>query len=404
MSADADVIVIGAGAAGLAAAAELGRSGLAVLILEARDRIGGRMYTQVDRVDGAPIELGAEFIHGRPPEIWKPLQEQKVRIEQVEGDMWCVQNHQLVDCGFFSDVNEILEQMDDKSADESFANFLEKCCESKSGPRLAEAKQRALDYVSGFNAADPSLVGVHWLVKGMRAEEKIAGDRAFRPERGYESLIEIFREQLAQARVSVETGCVVQEIIWKPGRAELCVRDVERVVAPRVLVTLPLGVLQAGAREGGAVRFNPPLSASKQAALEKLEMGKVIRIVLRFRERFWEKLRPSGSSKTLAKMSFLFSHDEWFPTWWTALPAKAPIITGWAPFRSAEKFSGKSRDYVVEHSLRTLSGALHMTQQELENHSKLPTSTIGKATRFRAGLTAMARLDRMERRRRWPSR
>jgi monoamine oxidase len=367
MSGDADVIVVGAGAAGLAAAAELGASGLAVAILEARDRIGGRMFTLVDRVEGAPIELGAEFIHGRPQEIWKPLEGHKIRIEEVEGDMWCVQNSRLADCDFFSEVDEILAEMDDKSADESFTSFLEKCCRSRSGSRIAEAKRRALDYISGFNAADPSLVGVHWLVKGMRAEEKIEGDRVFRPQPGYESLVDIFRKQLSEAsRISIRTGCVVEEIHWKPGQAEVSVREGEKIVAPRVLITLPLAVLQARGGEAGAVRFAPPLPASKLAALEKLEMGKVIKIVLRFRERFWEKIRSSDSSKTLAKMSFLFSHDEWFPTWWTALPEKFPIITGWAPFRSAQKLSGQSRDYVVERGLRTLGSALHTSPRELE--------------------------------------
>lgn len=66
-------------------------------------------------------------------------------------------------------------------------------------------------------------------------------------------------------------------------------------------------------------------------------------------------------------MSFLFSHDEWFPTWWTALPAELPIITGWAPFRCAEKLSGRSRDYVVQRSLKTLSSLLHVKPHQLES-------------------------------------
>jgi monoamine oxidase len=370
MSTDADIIVVGAGAAGLAAASKLGRSGLSVTILEARNRIGGRMFTQTDLVGHAPIEFGAEFIHGRPPEIWKPLQERNVRIDEVKGDAWCVQDRQLVGCDFFSQVDAILREINDSAPDASFVSFLEHCCKSMKGPRLTEAKKRALDYVTGFNAADPSLVGVHWLVKGMRAEETIEGDRAFRPEHGYASLVDIFREQMAEAHVSIRTGCVVKEIAWKPGYAEVVIHDAEKqeqIVASRVLVTLPLGVLKADAGAAGAVRFSPPLPADKLAALQKVEMGKVIKIVLRFGERFWEKVQPSAeNSKTLAEMSFLFSQDEWFPTWWTTVPENLPIITGWAPFRCAEKLSGTSRDYVVEHGLRTLGGVLHLKRQKLE--------------------------------------
>ena len=62
-----DIIILGAGAAGLSAAVELAQAGLKVTILEARDRIGGRIFSKHDPVCDAPVELGAEFIHGRPP-------------------------------------------------------------------------------------------------------------------------------------------------------------------------------------------------------------------------------------------------------------------------------------------------------------------------------------------------
>ena len=95
-------------------------------------------------------------------------------------------------------------------------------------------------------------------------------------------------------------------------------------------------------------------------------MGKVIRVTLRFRERFWDSIKPAGARGSLSNMSFLFGQDDWFPTWWTANPAKSPIITGWAPFRSAERLSGKSRSYVVERSLQTLSTLLRVSHSELE--------------------------------------
>jgi monoamine oxidase len=88
--------------------------------------------------------------------------------------------------------------------------------------------------------------------------------------------------------------------------------------ARRVLVTLPLAVLQSAPGEVGAIEFVPVLPPQKFEAMKRLEMGKVIRIVLRFRERFWESISLE-KSKTLSDMSFLFSHEEWFPTWWPNL-------------------------------------------------------------------------------------
>ncbi|PYX55116.1 MAG: FAD-dependent oxidoreductase [Acidobacteria bacterium] len=370
MSIPPDIVIIGAGAAGLAAATELGQAGLAVSILDARNRIGGRIFTLSDPVCHAPVELGAEFIHGRPPEIWDLLKKRRVRVKEVDGDNWCVQSGHLGKCDFFSEVDEILKQMDDQTPDESFVDFLKHCCrQSKTNRRLQEAKERALSYVTGFNAADPSQVSVHWLLKGMRAEERIEGDRAFRAQHGYADLIEIFQKQLLNAGVSIQLGIKVDSIHWRPGNVEVRANGSTSFAAPRVLITLPLGVLRASTEENGAVRFAPDLPRQKKRALSKLAMGKVIRVTLRFRERFWVRLpkdRRKGS-KTLAKMSFLFSQDDCFPTWWTTMPERLPIITGWAPFRCAERLSGQNEAFVVEQSLQTLNRLLGVSTQELES-------------------------------------
>ena len=153
-----DVIVIGAGAAGLVAAAELAESGLSVVVVEARDRIGGRIYS-VTGPQQFPMELGAEFIHGRPSEILEPLRHGHIPISEVDGENWCVQNSRLTSCDFFSEVGDILQRMKDDGPDESFESFLGRCCPTAS----AAAKQRALGYVAGFNAADPARVSVHCL-------------------------------------------------------------------------------------------------------------------------------------------------------------------------------------------------------------------------------------------------
>src|SRR6266446_6049310 len=195
MSDNPDLIILGAGAAGLSAAVELAEAGLKVTILEAHDRIGGRIFAKHDPVCDAPVELGAEFIHGRPPEIWTVLRKHHIRAREVKGEQWCVQQGELYKCDLFSKVDQILEKLDDHGPDQSFLEFLESCC-PENDPKYREAKAWARSYVTGFHAADPALISVHSLVQGLRADEKIDGDRPFRMEGGYQTLIEIDRKSV----------------------------------------------------------------------------------------------------------------------------------------------------------------------------------------------------------------
>jgi len=374
MSNNPDVIILGAGAAGLSAAVDLVQTGLKVTILEARDRIGGRIFTKHDPVCNAPVELGAEFIHGRPPAIWKLLRKHHIRARELKGEQWCVQEGEVCKCDLFSKVDKILEKLDGHGPDQSFLEFLERCCpNSANDPKLQDAKAWARRYVTGFHAADPVLISVHSLVQGLLADEKIDGDRPFRMKGGYQALIEIYHRQLQRADVPIEISTRAQIVRWNRTQVEVVALDEANEVftfrAPQVLITLPLGVLQANPDDNGALRFLPELPAAKLQALDQLAMGKVIRLSLRFRGRFWEKLRPSHStkSKTLSRLQFLLSQEDWFPTWWTALPEKWPIITGWAPFHCGERLSGKSEAFVVKKGLETLGKLLRIDQRELES-------------------------------------
>jgi monoamine oxidase len=365
-----DVIIVGAGISGLVAAAELGNQGLSVLVLEARDRIGGRIFTHREPQFEPPIELGAEFVHGEPSEILDFFRQSPSALVTVQGDNWCSSDAGLSPCDFFDQVDRILKKMDDKQPDESFSDFLARCFrKSDTDLNLEKAKKRATAYVSGFNAADPDLVGVHWLVESMRAEERIHGERVFRPRNGYAELVAILQKELAAKRVRVRTNTVVTAITWTAGSVELTAYTPdghEKFAARRALVTVPLAVLQAPPGENGAIQFSPPMPSQKLDALGKLEMGKVIRVVFRFRSRFWERISPLRK-KTLSNMSFLFTENDTFPTFWTRVPEDSPIITGWAPFRAAERLSGTNQSFVIEEGLATLARVLNFARENIDN-------------------------------------
>src|SRR6266550_4470057 len=80
MTAPPEVIIIGAGVAGLTAARDLSTAGVRVLVLEARDRLGGRVMTH--HTAEGPVELGAEFVHGAFPEILTVAQEAGLRLRE----------------------------------------------------------------------------------------------------------------------------------------------------------------------------------------------------------------------------------------------------------------------------------------------------------------------------------
>src|SRR5689334_20194314 len=93
-----DVLILGAGVAGLAAARELARAGRRVTLLEARDRIGGRILTVRPPEAGIAIELGAEFVHGRPPQLLQVLENAHMELQQIAGTDACFHDGKLETC------------------------------------------------------------------------------------------------------------------------------------------------------------------------------------------------------------------------------------------------------------------------------------------------------------------
>src|SRR5262249_5125629 len=105
--------------------------------------------------------------------------------------------------------------------------------------------------------------------------------------------------------------------------------------------------------------------APKREALSYIRMGAVIRITLVFRERFWNRIEPQAG-RTLEGLSFLLSPDDLFPTWWTTMPEKQPIITGWSPASHADRLSGRDVAYVTTKAVDTLARLLQVSKKDVE--------------------------------------
>jgi len=355
----ADAIVVGAGVAGLASAETLASDGLRVILLEARNRLGGRLWTS-STGDGHPVELGAEFIHGMPPAMFRRIAAARLRTREVTGDMWRVEDgHWSRFDRKFGEQEEILSKMPEHGRDLSFAAYLKR----RSPPVPAELRPYLMEYISGFHAADPKKISVHSLAQGERASEEIDGDRQFRLSGGYGALVEAMRLRLPAGRVRLHLRTVVEKIAWDRGQVRVTARNggqKKEFRARCAVVTLPLGVLKAN-----EVEFDPPIK-SKRGALRKLEMGPVIRIALHFRDRFWAKLRPPGA-KNLGRLGFIFSREKWLPTWWTQWHDPVPILTGWAAGHRGRQLSGRSSEFVLARALESLGKLFGLSPHSLRS-------------------------------------
>ena len=353
-----DVVVIGAGAAGLSAAADLAQNGLRVTALEARDRLGGRILTRRSPSQELPIELGAEFVHGRPHEIWEIVESAHLKTHEVGGEPWCRRDGRLEQCPELRRrVERLLGRMTAKRRDRSFQEFLE----SDAAAEPPEIKLRATAFVEGFNAAHADRVSVQWLVDSRHADEAIAGDHSYRLLDGYGELVAQLAKRLEHGACDLRLNTTVRAIRWRRGSVSVVTGGGEIFKARRAVVTLPLAVLRVPVSAGG-VAFDPDIKA-KRDAFAKIAVGDVVRVVLVFRERFWEHLQPSGRS--LERLSFLFSNDECFPTWWTTMPARSTIFTGWSAGRRAERLRDKDATWIAARAVSSLSDILGMEHSVL---------------------------------------
>ncbi len=346
----ADVIVVGAGAAGLSAAAQLARAGRSVLVLEARDRIGGRMWTRHEPELPVPIELGAEFIHGVAPLTHALLAAAGSAAVHGGDSHWTAIGGKLERRdALFPQVLAAMRRTDVLAKhDLSFARFLEGYVKL---PRTA--KQFARTMAEGFDAVDTTKASARAIVAEWTGDI-LGGAPQGRPARGYGDLLTALMAQLPAARCALRTSSTVRNITWSAGAVAVAGEFGGvpfKARAAGAIITLPLGVLQQVPGAAGAVRFLPALQA-KSAALRLLASGSIVKMTLRFRSAFWEQ---AHGGRYLGA-GFFHAPGAVIPTFWTMGPVSAPLLVAWVGGPAARRLARGSHRALVRAAIQSLQG------------------------------------------------
>lgn len=317
------VIVIGAGMAGLGCAGRLRELGITATVLEARDRIGGRTWTE--RLGGAPADLGASWIHGV---TGNPLTD---LVRETGGTLYAFDNDSRVgenEAGE-DELYTILEQLYD--FEEPYTTALAELFPNPLGADLTIAATQTI--VLDF-AADLDQLAVAALDEGA---EYFGGD-ALLPD-GYSALT----EHLA-AGLDIRLDARVTAIGYADDGCEVTLAGGETLPAALVVVTLPIGVLKAG-----AVTFTPALPPRKQRAIDELGSGLLDKLWLAFDDVFWD-----------ADVDVIEWSDPEQPGLWAAWVNgyKAfgrPILCGFNGGRFARELARAVDDEVVGSAMSALS-------------------------------------------------
>jgi monoamine oxidase len=345
-----DVLILGAGVAGLAAAATLASEGVDVSILDARRRVGGRVWTL--HATEEPIELGAEFVHGDAPRTTALAHEGGIDlIDAPWTERWDL-GGELVDAPecerLLHEAVRAASAIDPRGPDRSLLDALR-------ATRVAQpVRALALEYVQNFQAGAADRLSARALAAG-----DLGGESTRRVAGGYDGIVRAIAARVPPAALTL--GRLVESIRWSRDRVEVLTAPTDDAsfyrtfTARRAIVTLPLGVLPH-------VRFDPPLMRfeDKATALRHLATGHALRLVLRFQEPFWQRRIPAPA--------FIHVPGDVWPVFWTGPGPHSTQLVAWAggPAAQALEVGGRDRGWLAARALDSLSTVFGVPRRTLK--------------------------------------
>lgn len=283
-SSKANILIIGAGIAGLAAARQLQSSGFHVTVLEGRNRIGGRIYT--DRNLGLPIDLGASWIHGiNKNPIAKLAQDFKINIQKTNYDnihLYGSNGKRLNETEIASSyavfqkvIRQAKAMSENLDRDISVAEAVKRIL---SKDKLAPQQQNNLRWQLNSNLVVETGTDLENLSMWEWNEDEAFGGDDYLFPGGYDQIIQGLAKgidvKLQQKVIGIEYGKQAVSVKTEKGTFQ----------GDAVIITLPLGVLKSG-----NITFSPALPQNNRAAIDRLNMGVLNKVVLKFPKVFWQQ-------------------------------------------------------------------------------------------------------------------
>jgi monoamine oxidase len=302
-----------------------------VLVVEARERIGGRVWTR--RMPGlsVPVELGGEFVHGEAAVTHALLRKAGMATVPSGRVQRYAQGGRLRPVDSFKQAQLAMQ---DTSALQERDLSVEEFLRRRRLPPLTRTFARLM--VQGFDAADPRRASARAIADEWGGGQMDGTQPRLRE--GYGPLLDWLAARIVARGGRLKMQSAVREVRWRPGHVDVAGEGFHHA-ARSAIVTLPLGVLQSG-----AVRFSP--QAKKDEVIKRLASGPVIKAALRFPSAFWAKRYPG--------VAFFHAPRAAFPTFWTPLPARVPLLIAWSGGPKATQPSWAA----IRASLKSLFGRI----------------------------------------------
>jgi len=361
MNTDTDILIIGAGACGLSAAVSLEKHGKKVLVVEARDRIGGRILTIKGSGRDEKIDLGADFVHGLPPALLEFINPQIDFLERADSNL-IFKDNKLELSSSFDNNSTIIDQLVSETLDKDMS--FQKWVNLKDRGHSDQVRS-IMDYIQGYHAADLDEIStkvLHDIETDNRKEQAV--EDSFFLKAGLNELISRLRSKYSG---DILLNYCAKTIHWsKEGVSVSFINphapslELKPIRAKKLIITVPIGVLQS-VDKVGSLQFQPSLPGSISKKLSFFKMGSAIKISYAFYDYFWEKIG-------IDDFFFLFdpTPNVQFPIWWK----KGRTLNAWrgGPLASSIKCSQEKErvDIAVRELARLFNKPGEFIRQGLE--------------------------------------